>query len=450
MPARAPVPQSLPTATDTAVLGLGVTGWSVVRHLLARGESFAVFDTRPVPPYLAELQSRAPHIPVHTGELQPDLLRRFRRLVVSPGIAIHQPAIQAAVECGAQVLGDIELFAGMANAPVIAITGSNGKSTVTSLVAHMAARAGLKVKAGANLGEPALDLLEAGVELYVLELSSFQLETTYALKPRAAVVLNISEDHMDRYQSLDDYAAAKARIYQDCGTCVVNRDDARVMAMASDVTSFGLDAPRGPADYGLVQYEGQSWLARGDQLLLAESQMRLRFKHNVANALAALALGTAAGLPMPAMLESLRTFAGLPHRTQWVAERDGVAWFNDSKGTNVGSTLAALAGASGPVVLIAGGQGKGQDFSPLAPVLAKSGRAVVLIGEDAGIIERAIAAHVPVHRVEDMRAAVTRARQLAQPGDTVLLSPACASFDMFKGYAHRGDVFTALVREALA
>ena len=437
-------------AVTTAVLGLGITGMSVVRHLVARGEGFAVFDNDAAQPRLSELQSLAPRAPIYLGTFDAALLSGFRRLIVSPGIATAHPAIRAAQDHGVEVLGDIELFARQAKAPVLAITGSNGKSTVTSLVADMASKAGRRVKAGANLGVPALDLLDAGAELYVLELSSFQLETTVSLRPRAAVVLNVSEDHMDRYDSIPAYAAAKARIYHGAGRAIVNRDDARVAAMTDADVSFGLDAPPGPGDYGLCEQDGEHWLFRGSQRLLAERHLRLRFKHNLANALAALALGEAADLPLTAMLESLRHYAGLPHRTQWVAERDGIGWYNDSKGTNVGSTLAALAGASGPVVLIAGGLGKGQDFAPLKPALKERARAVVLIGQDAGLIERAVDGAVPVHHAADMRAAIRKARGLAQAGDTVLLSPACASFDMFKGYAHRGEVFTDLVKEELA
>jgi UDP-N-acetylmuramoylalanine--D-glutamate ligase len=281
-----------------------------------------------------------------------------------------------------------------------------------------------------------------------MELSSFQLETTYALKAASAVVLNISEDHMDRYASYEDYAASKQVIYQNCGCAVLNRDDALVMAMApadSPQVSFGLDVPAA-GQYGIREHEGKSWLSKGDALLLATNDMKLPGSHNHANALAALALGEAVGIPLQGMLSALREFAGLPHRTQWVRERQGVCWYDDSKGTNVGATLAALQGLPGKTVLIAGGIGKDADFAPLGPAIKTKARAVVLIGRDAPLIAQVIDAEVPVHYAQSMEEAVQIAADCAQAEDNVLLSPACASFDMFKNYGHRGDVFSAAVR----
>ncbi|MDQ5767828.1 UDP-N-acetylmuramoyl-L-alanine--D-glutamate ligase [Thiothrix subterranea] len=441
---------------DTLVVGLGQTGLSVARHLQARGVAFAVVDSRANPPGKAELLAEFPQTPYHFGAFAEaaDWFASAATLVVSPGIAIATPEIHAAGERGAAIIGDIELFVRETQAPVIAITGSNGKSSVTTLVDLMAQKAGMKSYAGGNLGYAALDLLaQPTPDLYVMELSSFQLETTQSLRAISAVVLNVSEDHMDRYPSFADYAAAKQVAYQHCGCAVVNRDDAVVMAMLADLTdaersrsvSFGLDIPT-DGQYGLREHAGKRWLAKGETLLLAVDAMKLPGEHNYANALAALALGEAAGIPLDGMLAALREFSGLAHRTQWVRERAGVNWYNDSKGTNVGATLAALAGLPGKTVLIAGGQGKGADFSPLRAVAMAKARALVLIGEDRNKIADMVEGYAPYVFAHDMADAVAIAAELAQAGDNVLLSPACASFDMFKSYVHRGDVFTAEVR----
>lgn len=433
----------------TLIVGLGTTGLSVARHLAARGEPFCVADTREFPPGLDALRERVPEVRVFTGPFAPDLFARFDRLIVSPGVSVREPAIQAARARGARVMGDIELFAGLVDAPVLAITGSNGKSTVTTLVGEMARAAGLQVAVGGNLGTPALDLLTSrpAPELYVLELSSFQLETTSGLRCDAAAVLNVSADHLDRYQGLDDYAQAKARIFLHARVAVINRNDPLVQDMAGRQVrvGFGLDIPEA-GQYGLRDRGGEPWLYQGDGPLMPEAELRMAGRHNTANALAALALGEAVGLPMDDMLAVLRRFAGLPHRCRWVANMGGVDWYNDSKGTNLGSTLAALAGLPGKVVLIAGGQGKGQDFTPLQAVAADKARAVVLLGQDAAVIEQALGGVVPVVRVHDMEQAVTEAARLACRQDSVLLSPACASLDMFRNYAHRGEVFESEVR----
>jgi UDP-N-acetylmuramoylalanine--D-glutamate ligase len=336
---------------------------------------------------------------------------------------------------------------------VLAVTGSNGKSTVTSLLGAMCRAAGLDTAVGGNLGTPALELLRTPEpELYVLELSSFQLETTWSLEPRAATVLNISPDHMDRYAGLEDYAAAKARIFHGGGTMVLNGDDARVLAMARPgraLVRFGLGAPPAEGDYGLVAQGGEPWLARGTRRLMPASEVSLTGRHNLANVLAAMALAEAAGVPFDAMKRAVLAFQGLPHRSELIAERDGVRWINDSKGTNVGATLAALNGMDRPAVLIAGGDGKGQDFGALRAAVVQRARAVVLIGRDAPRIAEVLAGTVPLVSAADLPAAVAQARALARPGDAVLLSPACASFDMFRNYQHRGEAFAAAVREAL-
>lgn len=435
---------------DTLVVGLGQTGLACARFLAARGERFAVADSRETPPGIDELKRELPEVVCYCGKFDAALLQSANRLLLSPGVAPQEPAIVTAAQAGVELLGDIELFARNADAPVVAITGSNGKSTVTTLVGEMAQAAGKAVRVGGNIGTPALELLsdEAPV-LYVLELSSFQLEMTSSLNAAAAVVLNISEDHLDRHGSVVHYAAIKQTIYNGDGVMVLNRDDAQVMAMAlpgRTTVSFGLDAAPTEKDFGLLLRDGITCLSKGNEPLLAVNEMKMPGRHNWSNALASLALGEAAGLEMAAMLPVLRDFPGLPHRCQWVAEQHGVNFYEDSKGTNVGATLAALEGMPGEkVVLIAGGQGKGQDFSPLRPAVATRARAVVLIGEDAPLIEQSLAGAAPLVMAGDMADAVTTARRLAQPGDVVLLSPACASFDMFRNYVHRGELFVAAV-----
>jgi UDP-N-acetylmuramoylalanine--D-glutamate ligase len=319
---------------------------------------------------------------------------------------------------------------------------------VTTLVGNMANRAGRRTRVGGNLGEPALELLDPGAELYVLELSSYQLDTTESLTLSAAAVLNVSADHLDRYATLADYAASKARILRRCGTAVLNADDPQVAAMGSQAqrrVRFSLN-PAAGADYSLQRHAGQEWLVRGAERLLPRSQLRLAGRHNAANALAALALGEALGLPRAAMLAELREFPGLPHRTAWVADIGGVRYIDDSKGTNVGATLAAVAGLEGPLLLIAGGDGKGQDFTPLAAALRGKVRLVLLIGRDARALGAALGCHSAIEYCATLEAAVAAAARAAQPGDTVLLSPACASLDMFRDYAQRGAVFAAAVR----
>ena len=438
----------------TLVVGLGLTGLTCARFLAARGEAFAVADSRANPPGLDELRREFPQVEVYLGEFDRDLFGRAARLLLSPGVAPQEHAVLEAQQAGVEVLGDIELFARHAAAPVVAITGSNGKSTVTALLGAMAQQAGKSVLVGGNIGTPALALLDEPVpQLYVLELSSFQLEVTRSLNCLAATVLNLSDDHLDRHHSMENYAAIKARIYAGDGVMVINADDPRVAAMAEaqrNVVRFSLAPPQREQDYGVRHHNGVDYLARGSELLLPASAMRMPGRHNQANALAALALGEAAGLSLAAMLDTLRSYPGLPHRCQWVATLDGVDYYNDSKGTNVGATLAALEGMPGEkVVLIAGGQGKGQDFSPLRERVARRARGVILIGEDAPLLAQALAGVDGVIFAATMEQAVGMARAAAQPGDSVLLSPACASFDMFNNYAERGDAFVAAVREGM-
>jgi UDP-N-acetylmuramoylalanine--D-glutamate ligase len=385
-------------------------------------------------------------------------------------VSLAEPFLVEARRRGLEIVGDIELFARAVDAPVVGITGTNGKSTVTTLVGHMAERAGLRVRVGGNLGEPALDLLSplqssaagsaaaraggagSATQLYVLELSSFQLESTTSLTLKAAAVLNVTPDHLDRYDSVASYAEAKARIFARCETAVINLDDPLVVAMpqpGQKTLSFSLRASSG-ADYFVATRDGEWCLTRRGEPLLAVSAMKIKGLHNAANALASLALGDALGLPMPAMLEELVSFPGLPHRSQWVADVRGVTYINDSKGTNVGATLAAVSGMQGPLIMIAGGDGKNQDFAELADVFRGKVRHTVLIGRDAAAIAKALAGVCTLETCASLEDAVRAAARAGRPGDTVLLSPACASLDMFRDYTHRGAVFTQAVKELAA
>ncbi len=434
------------------IVGLGTTGLSCARFLSAHGVEIAVTDTRSHPPALEALRETLPDVAVFLDGLDEQALRSADEVVLSPGVARRTPQIAAALARGTPVVGDVEVFARYVRAPVVAVTGSNGKSTVTTLIAGMARAAGRDVRAGGNLGTPALDLLGDGEpDLYVLELSSFQLECTESLAPEVAVVLNLSADHMDRYRDLAEYAAAKARILRRAKVQVVNADDPVVAAMADParrVIRFTSAVPRAD-EFGLREYAGEDWLAHGAEPLVRVAALRLPGRHNRANALAALAVGTALGLAPEAMGEALGRFAGLAHRTQWVGERDGVLWYNDSKGTNVGATTAALEGFDAPVVLIAGGDGKGADFSALRAPVAARARAVVLFGRDAPLIARALEGTVPLHTAGDLDEVVHTAGTLARPGDVVLFSPACASFDRFRNYEERGARFMEAVRRWL-
>ena len=437
----------------TLVVGLGKTGLSCARFLAREGVEVAVTDSREQPPCHEQLLQEAPDVPVFLGGFDAVVFKRAERIVVSPGVSVQIPLLVEACQRGVEVIGDIELFAQAVQAPVIAITGSNGKSTVTTLVAAMARRAGLEVRAGGNLGTPALELLEENEpDLYVLELSSFQLETVRSLKPQAAVVLNVSPDHMDRYASLEEYAQTKHSIYKNAQHRIINRDDdlaATIVEALLVSDSYGIDTPS-ESGFSLQETNGVSWLTQDGTPLLRADQVRIPGRHNLSNALAALALGNAAGIPMPAMLQTLQEFKGLPHRTQWVAEVDAVRWYNDSKATNIGAALAAIHGITGPLVLIAGGQGKGADFAELAAGITDELRAVVLIGEDARLIAAALEEKTACHFASDMDDAVSQARSLAQPGDAVLLAPACASMDMFRDYAERGEVFMTAVKRLVS
>ncbi|MBZ0132298.1 MAG: UDP-N-acetylmuramoyl-L-alanine--D-glutamate ligase [Rhodocyclaceae bacterium] len=442
------------------VLGLGESGLAMAQWLTRLGARVRVADSRSEPPHAAELKRSAPGAELLTGSFNEELLAGIEMLGLSPGLSLDEPVVAAAARRGIPVFGEIELFAGALRehglreaCRVIAITGTNGKTTTTAMAGALCRAAGKMTAVAGNIGPAALSALMACLdagklpEIWVLELSSFQLETTVSLEPDAAVVLNVTDDHLDRYAGLDDYAAAKARIFSGSGVQVLNRQDERVMEMAladRRRLTFGLDAAVGDEDFGLAE----GWLMRGKQRLLGIDELSVSGVHNAANALAALALCHAVGLPLAPLLPALREFKGLPHRVERIAEFDNVIWYDDSKGTNVGATVAALEGLGRKVVLIAGGDGKGQDFSPLGPALAGHARALVLLGRDAMKIEAAVAdCGVPIVHAQDMDQAVRKAAVAARAGDAVLLSPACASFDMFRDYAHRAEVFAQAVFE---
>lgn len=446
--------QMIATNKIKAVIGTGITGLSVARFLAARQQAFIVLDTRTNPPNLENVQQEFPNITIECGELNPETLLACDEIIVSPGVAMATPAIEQAKNAGIPVVGDIELFVRHAKAPIIAITGSNAKSTVTTLVGEMARAAGIRVAVGGNLGTPALDLLHDAVELYVMELSSFQLETVTKLNAKVATILNISADHLDRYDSLRAYILAKLRIYFGAEHIVVNRKDVLThppFAAGVKPIYFGGNADFG--SFGLIKENGQEFLAKNLTPLMPASELKIRGRHNVDNALAALALGDAAGIPMDAMLSTLKQFKGLKHRCEFVADKNGIEFYNDSKGTNIGATLAAIQGlARDPqqLIVILGGEGKGQDFTELAPTLKAINSQVILIGRDAPIIEQALAQATKITHANSMPDAVSKAFQIAHHGDAVLLSPACASFDMFKNYEDRGEKFCAAVQELTA
>lgn len=440
------------------VVGLGKSGMSLVRFLARQGVPFAVVDTRMSPPELVTLRAEYPQVEVRCGALDVDFLCRASELYVSPGLPLTTEALQEAAARGVKLSGDIDLFVRHAKAPIVAITGSNAKSTVTTLVGEMAREAGRKVAVGGNLGTPALDLLADDIELYVLELSSFQLESTERLNAEVATCLNVSDDHMDRYSGMQTYHLAKHRIFRGARQVVVNRQDPLSRPLIADQVpcwSFGLDKPDFKS-FGILEEGGEKFLAFQFSKLMPVRELRIRGAHNQANALAALALGHAVGLPLAPMLDTLRRFTGLAHRCQWVRERAGATFYDDSKATNVGAALAAIDGLgaeiAGKLLLIAGGDGKGADFAPLRASVARYCRAVVLLGRDAELIAAALAGAdgqpvVPLLRTANLAEAVQRSAELAEPGDAVLLSPACASLDMFKNFEERGRLFAQAVEE---
>ena len=434
------------------VAGLGISGVAAVNFLHDKGYRVAVTDSRANPPGHDQIPAE---VQTSFGKFDQELLLSAEEIVISPGLDPKLPEIQAAIAKGIPVVSEIQILRRSTDKPIVAITGSNAKSTVTTLIGLMAADAGKKVAVGGNLGRPALDLTKDDPELYFLELSSFQLETTSHLNAEVAVVLNMSEDHLDRHGDMLGYHKAKHRIFQGVKKVVYNRDDNLSRPLVPDATpmqSFGLNAPD-LNQYGVLRdADGTMWLARGRERILKTSEMYIQGMHNVANALACLAIGEAVGFPLPSMLETLKTFKGLEHRCEYVQTIDGVRYYNDSKGTNVGATLAAIDGLGaaievnkGKLALILGGQGKGQDFRPLRNAIQKYAKSVILIGEDAPVIEQAIQGTTVIQHASSLKAAVELAQQVTQAEDVVLLSPACASFDMFKSYNDRGHQFVACV-----
>ncbi|MCO4836705.1 MAG: UDP-N-acetylmuramoyl-L-alanine--D-glutamate ligase [Oceanospirillaceae bacterium] len=440
------------------IIGLGVTGFSCAQYLERQGERFCVVDSRQDPPFLQQLKSEQPDTLIHLGDFALDLCLNASQIILSPGVSLQEPVLVEATKAGVPIRSDIDLFAQAARkacVPIVAITGSNAKSTVTSLVGEMAKIANLNVAIGGNLGVPSVSLLDADIDLYVMELSSFQLESTTGLGASVACVLNVSPDHMDRYHNLMRYHQAKHRIFQACKAAVVNADDALTNPLVPDTvtqTRFSLGEPD-VGQFGVLTKNGEKWLAKGTQCIIPVHQMSLNGGHNIANGLAALAIGEASGLPMDAMIRALTTFTGLPHRCEHVTNIDGVSYINDSKGTNVGATVAAIEGLgpdlTGKIILIAGGVGKGADFSDLSIPVSKYCKQILLIGADAQKIEKVLVDKALSIHAKDMSTAVSMAHANAVSGDLVLLSPACASFDSYDGFEARGRHFSQLVRALL-
>lgn len=437
-----------PADARLLIVGLGATGYSAAQFLQATPIKFAVIDSRSNPPQIDNLREQMPDVPVFCGGFDQSAFDVATHLLISPGVSLNEKAIRRAVQTGVIVISDIDLFACATDKPIIGITGSNGKSTVTTMLGDMGSAAGFKTAIGGNLGTPALDLLQQDADLYVLELSSFQLERTTALNASAATVLNVSADHLDRHDGMAGYAEEKQRIFRGDGVMVLNADDALVMAMQDSQRICFTFSVQQTADFYLQRGEVDC-IMQGDQTLMNTTDLNLEGSHNIANALAALALGHAVGMDLNAMCRALRKFKGLPHRMQKVADVQGVRWVNDSKATNIGACVAALNGYDRKVILIAGGDAKGADMTELAPVIQAKAKAVILMGKDASVIDQAINHLVPTHFAGSMKQAVKIAAGLAQAGDSVLLSPACASLDQYKSYADRGNQFAEAVLELI-
>lgn len=448
----------MPAASNpvSVVVGLGTTGLSCVRYLVSTGKTCKVIDSRDNPPGLDSLRKEYPQIEYELGGFNPATLNNAEQLIVSPGVSLKTPEIAAAIAAGVPITGDIDIFSRACSAPIIGITGSNGKSTMVSMLASIFQAASLRMAVGGNLeaglGRPALDLLEQDAEIYALELSSFQLETTTALNAEVAVLLNISEDHMDRYDDMAGYASAKQRIFTGARKLVVNRDEPETWPaaeLAGQRWDFGFSRP-GPRGVGLLESEAGQFLGLHHESIVPVSELKVVGQHNIANAMAAVAVALALDIDRESIRQGLGEFPGLPHRCQWVATHQGVEFYNDSKGTNVGAAVAAIEGLGlridGHIILIAGGEGKGADFAPLAAAVNRWARVVVLIGRDAVELAGSLDAHVETHFAASMEEAVSVAREHAKAGDAVLLSPACASFDMFDNFQHRGETFIKAVR----
>ncbi|MEY4210014.1 MAG: hypothetical protein RLZ92_393 [Pseudomonadota bacterium] len=432
-----------PADARLLIVGLGATGYSAAQFLQKTQIKFAVIDSRSNPPLIDSFREQMPDVAVFCGGFDQSAFEVATHLLVSPGVSLNEQAIFKAMQSGVTVMSDIDLFACATDKPIIAITGSNGKSTVTTMLGDMGQAAGIKTAIGGNLGTPALDLLQQNADLYVLELSSFQLERTTALNAKAATVLNVTPDHLDRHDGMVGYAQEKQRIFRGDGAMILNADDPLVMAMQADQRTIYSFSTEQSADFYLQREQDQ--LMFGEHILMNARDLKLEGTHNIANALAALALGYAAGLDLTVMCQALAKFKGLAHRMQKVAEIKGVSWVNDSKATNIGACVAALQGYQHKVILIAGGDGKGADMQELVPAVKAKTKAVIVMGKDAGLINSAIDGCVPVYFADNMKQAVAIAAEQAVAGDSVLLSPACASLDQYKSYADRGNKFAEAV-----
>ena len=435
---------------DAVIVGLGKTGLSCFRYLSNQGLNVAITDSREEPPELLELKAEFESASVYLGQINEQVLLASDQIILSPGVSLDNKSIKLSIENNIPVFGDIELFCQKAQAPIIAVSGSNGKSTVTTIVAEMTRLAGLKTYVGGNIGIPALDLLsDSTPDLYVLELSSFQLETTYSLNAHASVVLNISPDHMDRYSSLKDYVNTKKRIYSGQGLMVLNKDEEYIHSIIDskrDTIYFSLGAPEGE-NFGLINHNNEVWLSQGNEKIINKNQLKIKGEHNISNALAAMALAGAVNVPTNIMADVLKNFTGLEHRCQLVREIDNVSWYNDSKATNVGACIASIRGLCelGNIILIAGGDSKGADLSGLNPIVKKYIKRVFLFGIDANKLADVMGSDVDKEFVNNMNEAVKGASKIADPDDIVLLAPACSSLDMYKNYQQRGDAFISAI-----
>lgn len=435
---------------DVVIVGLGKTGLSCFRYLSNQGLNVAITDSREEPPELLELKAEFESASVYLGQINEQVLLASDQIILSPGVSLDNKSIKLSIENNIPVFGDIELFCQKAQAPIIAVSGSNGKSTVTTIVAEMTRLAGLKTYVGGNIGIPALDLLsDSTPDLYVLELSSFQLETTYSLNAHASVVLNVSPDHMDRYSSLKDYANTKKRIYSGQGLMVLNKDEEYIHSIIDskrDTIYFSLGAPEGE-NFGLINHNNEVWLSQGNEKIINKNQLKIKGEHNISNALAAMALAGAVNVPTNIMADVLKNFTGLEHRCQLVREIDNVSWYNDSKATNVGACIASITGLCelGNIILIAGGDSKGADLSGLNPIVKKYIKRVFLFGIDANKLADVMGSDVDKEFVNNMNEAVKGASKIADSDDIVLLAPACSSLDMYKNYQQRGDAFISAI-----
>ena len=435
---------------DAVIVGLGKTGLSCFRYLSNQGLNVAITDSREEPPELLELKAEFESASVYLGQINEQVLLASDQIILSPGVSLDNKSIKLSIENNIPVFGDIELFCQKAQAPIIAVSGSNGKSTVTTIVAEMTRLAGLKTYVGGNIGIPALDLLsDSTPDLYVLELSSFQLETTYSLNAHASVVLNVSPDHMDRYSSLKDYVNTKKRIYSGQGLMVLNKDEEYIHSIIDskrDTIYFSLGAPEGE-NFGLINHNNEVWLSQGNEKIINKNQLKIKGEHNISNALAAMALAGAVNVPTNIMADVLKNFTGLEHRCQLVREIDNVSWYNDSKATNVGACIASITGLCelGNIILIAGGDSKGADLSGLNPIVKKYIKRVFLFGIDANKLADVMGSDVDKEFVNNMNEAVKGASKIADPDDIVLLAPACSSLDMYKNYQQRGDAFISAI-----